>query len=152
MGGALGLGRLSRGWLRFGGFPFCCPNAVEGAQRKETVAAGRATIGWKVRQTEKRRVPILYQVSGHSFDVEIAAHLAVDVTHKGDWDRPRVESYPASDAPPGAQPKRAENAILETMALGTIAAPTMTSRTEQGLLLFLLRDRTEYAMCEVVAR
>ena len=90
--------------LRFGGFLFCCAHAVKGAQGKETVAAGRATIRWEVRHAEKRCVPTLYKVPGHSFDIEVAAHIAVDVVHKGDRDRPRVESNPTGETPPRPQP------------------------------------------------
>ena len=122
--------------MRFGGFLFCCANAVEGAQGKETVAAGRATIGREVRQAEQWSVPAFNYIARYSFDIEVAAPLAMNVTHEEDGDLPRIESNPASEAPPRTQPKRAENAILETTALGTIAAPAVTRRTEQGLLLF----------------
>jgi hypothetical protein len=138
--------------LRFGGFLFCGAYSVKRAQRKKAVAAGRATIGREVCQPEKWCVPAVYYVARHSFDIEVTAHRAVDVMHEGDRDRPRIESNLASEAAPRTQPERTENAILETTALRTSAAPTMTGRTEQDVLLFLWLDGTEYAKREVVAR
>jgi hypothetical protein len=75
-------------------------NVLKRQEREEAVAAGRAAIGWNMRQSEKARMPAIYHIPRHALEIEVTTTIAMGAQDKKDRQGPAVKAKVAGEASP----------------------------------------------------